>query len=43
MVFPGQNNLTPADEDLEFLFSWAEEIAEYRLHAYFERNAKSLV
>ena len=47
VVFNGRDtfsiNLTPADEDRELLYSWTEEIAEYRLHAYIERKAKSLM
>lgn len=42
VVFNGKDafsiNLTPADEDLVLLYSWTEEIAEYRLHNYFERK-----
>ena len=47
VVFDGKDafsvNLTPAVEELKLLYSWTEEIAEYRLHAYFERKAKSLI
>ncbi|MDN3450043.1 DEAD/DEAH box helicase family protein [Planococcus sp. APC 3906] len=43
IVFEGKDafsvNLTPADEELELLYKWTEEIAEYRLHNYFERKA----
>ncbi len=34
-------NLTPANNELELLFGWTQEITEYRVHAYFERKAKN--
>lgn len=48
VVFDGKDafsvNLTPAVGELKLLYSWTEEIAaEYRLHAYLERKAKSLI
>lgn len=33
--------LQPSIEENEFLYKWTREIAEYRLHAYFERKAIS--
>ncbi|WP_434400407.1 DEAD/DEAH box helicase family protein [Planococcus sp. 11815] len=32
-------NLSPSNEHQRILYEWTKEIAEYRLHAYFERKA----
>ncbi|EGA91412.1 DNA/RNA helicase [Planococcus donghaensis MPA1U2] len=32
-------NLQPSSEENESLYKWTEEIAEYRLHAYFEKKS----
>ncbi len=46
VVFNGKEafsvNLMPADEELELLYNWTQEITDYRLHAYFERKANSV-
>lgn len=34
-------NLDPLPEEKEILFSWTQEIAEYRLHVYFERKSSA--
>ncbi|WKA50724.1 DEAD/DEAH box helicase family protein [Planococcus liqunii] len=34
--------LQPSDEENECLYKWTGEIAEYRLHAYFERKSASI-
>ncbi|QKX50032.1 DEAD/DEAH box helicase family protein [Planococcus glaciei] len=34
--------LQPSDEENECLYRWTGEIAEYRLHAYFERKSASI-
>lgn len=36
-------NLQPSSEENENLYKWTEEIAEYRLHAYFEKKSISTV
>lgn len=32
-------NLNPSKDESEILHSWSSEVAEYRLHSYFERKA----
>ncbi|MDN7227864.1 DEAD/DEAH box helicase family protein [Planococcus sp. N064] len=34
--------LQPSEKENEFLYKWTQEIAEYRLHAYFERKSASI-
>lgn len=37
-----QFELQPSGEEQDILYNWTREIAEYRLHAYFERKSVSL-
>lgn len=47
VVFDGRDSfsidLAPSSEEFELVHSWTEEIAEYRLHAYFERKATTKI
>ncbi|MGK7376918.1 hypothetical protein ACSFXN_03685 [Planococcus sp. 1R117A] len=35
--------LEPSYEENEIFYKWTQEVAEYRLHAYFERKASKIV
>ncbi|MGI2328125.1 DEAD/DEAH box helicase family protein [Planococcus sp. YIM B11945] len=46
VVFDRKNfwfNLQPAPQERDILHAWTKEIAEYRLHSYFERKAKVFI